>query len=516
MARRFSTKKHKKLGLWLRRALAALLVLAQVVFLGFVVIRSSVTFRIANAILQIIGAVIALRIIVKPGNAGYKFMWVLSVVLFPIFGVPFYILSCLPNATKYFGKAITRIEKSRKQEFSLLPSALESACEKAPDAVLPMSYLQRCAGFPVYDDTSVMYFSPGETFHEALLAELEKAERYIFLEYFIINEGKMWDSILAVLKRKAEAGVKVRVLYDEIGCFLTLPVKYPKMLAEYGIECCKFNRFVPFLSTHQNNRDHRKIAVVDGKVAFTGGINLADEYINAYEKHGHWKDSGVLCRGSAAWSFTVMFLEMWEFAARQKEDYTAYLPRESDTPTHADGYVQPYADSPMDADHVGKHVYLHMIHRAKRYLYICTPYLILDDTLVSALKLSAKSGVDVRIITPHKWDKWAVHLTTRSYYAELIDAGVQIYEYTNGFMHSKTFVSDDSTATVGTTNLDYRSLYLHFECGVLLQGCDAVLQVRDDFLRTLDVCQPITREMCKRGLLTRVLQGVLRLFAPLM
>lgn len=509
-------RRLKKGALWLRRALAVLLVLAQGVFLTLLVFSNSELAILVNAVCLFVGVLLALRVIIKPGNAGYKFMWVLFILLFPIFAVPFYLLSVLPNATKHFGKRITSIEKSRKEMFFLPRHALREACDAMPERETQMTYLQGFAGFPVYADTETAYFPLGEDFHRALLSELERAEKYIFLEYFIINEGRMWDSILEILKRKAAAGVKVRVLYDEIGCFLTLPVKYPATLAKYGIECCKFNRFVPFFSTKQNNRDHRKIAVIDGKVGFTGGINLADEYINAYEKHGHWKDTGVLCRGSAAWSFTVMFLEMWEFAARQKEDYTAYLPRESKTPTHADGYVQPYADSPMDADNVGEHVYLHMINRAKKYLYICTPYLILDDTLLSALKLSAKSGVDVRIITPHKWDKWPVHMTTRSYYAELIEAGVQIYEYTGGFMHAKILVSDDVAASVGTANLDYRSLYLHFECGVLLHGGETVLHVKEDFLRTLEICHPISRNACGKNLLLRAVQGILRLFAPLM
>ena len=346
---------------------------------------------------------------------------------------------------------------------------------------------------------------------------LEKAEHYIFLEFFIIHEGVMWDSILEILKRKAKQGVTVRLIYDDMGCFLLLPTDYPKQLEQMGISCVKFNPFRPFLSAIQNNRDHRKIISIDGKVAFPGGINLADEYINAIERFGHWKDSAIKVEGEAAWSFTLMFLQMWDACRWEDEDFSRYYPWQTNPcPVIGGGFVQPYMDSPMDTENVGEHVYLQILNQAKDYVYINTPYLIVDDSMVSALTLAAKRGVDVRIITPHKWDKWAIHMTTRSYYRELVKAGVKIYEYTNGFNHSKTFVSDDCTATVGTTNLDFRSLYLHFECGALLFNCEAVSQVKEDFLNTLTICQPITEEDCRHNVFVRLFQDILRLFAPLM
>lgn len=349
---------------------------------------------------------------------------------------------------------------------------------------------------------------------EALLPELERAEKYIFIETFILEEGIMWDSILEVLKRKAAQGVLVRVLYDDMGCFLTLPPDYAQKLAQYGIEAAVFNPFQPFLTVKQNNRDHRKITVIDGKVAFTGGINLADEYINAVEKYGHWRDSAIYLRGDAAWSFALIFLQMWQLVTKQREDIDQYRPA-TDFTTH-DGFVQPYADSPTDDDNVGEHVYLQIINNAKRYLYINTPYLIVDDSMISALCLAAKSGVDVRILTPHRWDKRIVHFTTRSYYRELLRSGVKIYEYTIGFNHAKTFVSDDAVATVGTTNLDFRSLYHHFECGTVLYGSRAVMEVKEDFLNTLPICHEITQQELRSNVFVRMAQDVLRLFAPLM
>ena len=327
----------------------------------------------------------------------------------------------------------------------------------------------------------------------------------------------MWNAVLDILKEKVKQGVKVRLMYDDVGSFFLLPKDYPKQMKKLGIDCVIFNPFRPVLTSVQNNRDHRKITVIDGKVAFTGGINLADEYINAIDKHGHWKDAAVMVEGKAAWSFTLMFLHMWELATGIDEDYTQYYPWTSEPyDIKADGFVQPYADSPMDKENIGEHVYLQIINNAKNYVYINTPYLIIDDSMVSALCLAAKSGVDVRIVTPHRWDKWFVHMTTRSYYRELINAGVKIYEYSIGFIHSKTFVSDDTTATVGSTNLDFRSLYLHFECGMWMYQTDAVMEVKEDFLKTLEVCQEITPKDCKCSIPMRVFQDIMRLFAPLM
>lgn len=350
-----------------------------------------------------------------------------------------------------------------------------------------------------------------------LIEELKKAESYIFLEYFIVEEGQMWNTILDVLTQKAAQGVEVRCMYDDVGCFFRLPKDYPAKLEKRGIQCAVFNPFVPFLSAMQNNRDHRKIAVIDGKVAFTGGVNLADEYINAISRFGHWKDAACMLEGEAAWGFTLIFLQMWSTCCRTQEGFAKYYPwKAQPCPVKSDGLVQPYADSPMDRENVGEHVYLQIIHNAKRYLYINTPYLIVDDTVASALKLAAKSGVDVRIVTPHIWDKKLVHITTRSYYRDFIKAGIKIYEYSNGFIHSKTFVSDDEVATVGTTNLDFRSLYLHFECGVWMYRSRAVEQIKADFLNTLKICQPVSEQDCRVGLIKQIFQDVLKLFAPLM
>ena len=324
----------------------------------------------------------------------------------------------------------------------------------------------------------------------------------------------MWNGILDVLFEKVRRGVEVYLIYDDVGCFFLLPKDYKAFLEKHGIRTCVFNPFRPILSTVQNARDHRKIAVIDGEVAYTGGINMADEYINEIEKHGHWKDAGIRLEGAAVRSFTVMFLQMWTMCTGEREDYNLYC---STTPgSENDGIVLPYADSPLDRENVCEHVYLQIINNAKRYVYINTPYLIVDDSMVSALCLAAKSGVDVKIVTPGKWDKRFVHFTTRSYYRELIDAGVEIYEYTDGFIHAKTFVSDDIVASIATANLDFRSLYLHFECGTWLYKSKAVLELKQDFTDNLSRCTRIEKKDCRASLFIRILEEIFRLIAPLM
>lgn len=493
------------------------LLLVQLAFMVYAVISGSMASQVINVILHAVSIAASIYVISRREGGIYKLIWVFLILLFPLFGGLFYLLFSFQSSTWRFRKRVARAEKKSREGLRLLETSYEEALTAAPKHAQQIRYLQDFAGFPIYHNSRVEYLSPGEKMLEALLPALEKAEHYIFLEYFIVREGKMWDSILSVLKEKAEAGVKVRLLYDDFGCFVSLPKDYPKRLKEYGIECAIFNPFRPFLTAKQNNRDHRKIVAIDGKIAFTGGINLADEYINAIDRHGHWKDAAVMVEGKAAWSFTLMFLQMWEVATGTDEAYEQYYPW-SDVPcTVASlGFALPYADSPMDKENVGAHVYKQILYNAQNYVYICTPYLIVDDSMAAALSLAAKSGVDVRIITPHKGDRRLVHMTTRSYYRELIHAGVKIYEYTNGFIHAKTFVSDETIATVGTTNLDFRSLYMHFECGLWMYGSEAVSKVKEDFLETLKICHPITAKDCKGSLFTRTVQDFLRLFAPLM
>ncbi|MGN0203938.1 MAG: cardiolipin synthase, partial [Coprococcus sp.] len=447
--------RHSWFHALLRRRLAVIvLLILQILALVFIFNNESFVSELLRTVFRIISGFLVLYIISRKDKGANKTAWIILILLFPLFGGLLYLLYHFQSSTRRFEKHILQIEDRNRIFYELPGEAFEAACREIPEYIPQIRYL-RYAGFPVYDRTNTEYISPGEDFFSILLSELKKAEHYIFMEYFTIQEGIMWDSVLEVLKEKVCQGVEVRLLYDDIGCFLTLPKNYTVQLAEYGIQCCVFNPFRPILSAVQNNRDHRKITVIDGKVGFTGGVNLADEYINTYAKHGYWKDSVVKVEGKAVWSLTLMFLEMWELCSGKPQNEERFFSENEDwTEITSKGFVQPYADSPMDDENVGEHVYLQILNHAKEYVYICTPYLIVDDSMISALCLAAKSGVDVRIITPHIWDKTLIHMTTRSFYRELIHGGVKIYEYSKGFMHSKTFVSDDHTATVGTTNLD--------------------------------------------------------------
>ncbi len=501
-------------ALFRHRIYIAVLLVLQAALMLYMIFSTGRFAVWASSVLSLISLLVSLHIISRRDKGAYKLMWVFLILLFPVFGGLVYLMFRNQSSVRRFKKRMAQLQSETEAHYFSGEGICKQPEKAAPAYEAQLRYLHSYAHFPAYTHTQTQYYSPGEAWFSALLEDIKKAEHYVFLEYFIVQEGKMWNSILDVLFEKAKKGVEVRLIYDDMGCFFLLPKDYAAFLKKNGIRTCVFNPFRPFLSTVQNNRDHRKIAVIDGKVAYTGGINMADEYINEIEKYGHWKDAGVRIEGAAVRSFTVMFLQMWALCSGEKEEYNVYkgeyLCQESD------GLVLPYADSPMDADNVCEHVYLQIINNAKRYVYIHTPYLILDDSLVSALCLAAKSGVDVKIVTPGKWDKRFVHFTTRSYYRELIAAGVEIYEYTNGFIHSKTFVSDDAVATIGTANMDFRSLYLHFECGVWMHKARAVRQLAADFDATLLQCKRITEKDCKANPLVRLLEDVFRLFAPLM
>lgn len=494
--------------------LIALLLLLEIALLA-VMFTGALQRRIISSLLRLLSVVTALHMLTRNQKGAFKLSLIFLILLFPLFGGAIYWLLHYQTETVGFRRRLAKVEEGSKESFLLVPTDFEGAKQAIPRHRKRISYLQSVPRFPIYKDTATRYFPTGGGMLDALLADIASAERYIFLEYFIIEEGEMWDRILEALRERVAAGIDVRVIYDDIGCLLTLPEGYDKKLRAYGIACERFNRFRPLLSSLQNNRDHRKITVIDGRIAYTGGINLADEYINKAIKYGHWKDAAIRLEGVGAWSFTVIFLEMWNFLTRKNEDHTVYLPSHA-APTVPDTWVQPYCDSPMDRENVSEHIYLQMIQEAEKSLYITTPYLMVDDSMLSALKLAAKSGVDVRIITPRHPDKRLVHFTTRSYYRDLISAGVHVYEYTKGFIHSKNLVVDDTAACVGTSNLDFRSLYLHFECGVCIYGHDTVRDVKEDHLHTLRDCEEITMEKCRANVIVRMLQTLLRLFAPLM
>ncbi len=448
-------------------------------------------------------------------NPAMKITWILLIMAAPVFAIPlyFFVDAELGHRMAHY-RLETILEQTRKYA-PPQPELRAKLAERDPGAASLAAYVEHTAHQRLYDASGVRFFPSGEETFQAMLEELEKAEKFIFLEFFIIEEGYMWGRILSVLQRKVKEGVEVRVLYDGTCAVGKVPYQYARQLEALGIQCRMFAPLRPFVSTHYNNRDHRKILVVDGRVAFTGGVNLADEYINRKVVYGHWKDTAIMISGRAVQGFTLMFLQMWNVQSGREEDYPRYL--EAGGPVESDGFVLPYGDQPMDQENVAESVYLDILNRATRYVHIATPYLILDNEMMTALTYAAKRGVEVRLIVPGVPDKKTVFALTRSYYRELIEAGVEIYEYTPGFVHAKMFVSDDRTAVVGSINLDYRSLYLHFECAALLLGCAAVTEVEADMQRTFAQCRRLTVADCKKDRLSRRLTGwLLRPLAPLM
>ncbi|MHC1750398.1 MAG: cardiolipin synthase [Cellulosilyticaceae bacterium] len=501
-----------------RMVIVGCLIALQAVILILTIWKLSNYYAYVYAFFILISVVAVIYLLSSKDNPSYKLAWVIPILIFPIFGGLFYLLFGGSKTNKKFREKVYEMQQNTLFLLQQDNCVIEEIKEKNPSVAVQSHYIKQFSTCPVWKNTQTEYLPLGEIFWERLKEELEQAKYYIFMEYFIIEEGTMWDSILEILQRKAKEGVDVRVIYDDVGSLQTLPYKYNEKLKSMGIKCIVFNPFVPALSIKLNNRDHRKITVIDGYTGFTGGINLADEYINAYEKHGHWKDVAIMLKGDAVWNLTVMFLEVWAFNAGEHIDYEDYRPYKYFNGTfESDGYVQPYGDSPMDGEIVGENVYLNIIMRATQYVYINTPYLVVDNELVTALSLAAKSGIDIRIVTPHIEDKWYVHMVTRSYYKQLIEAGVKIYEYKPGFIHAKTFVSDDEIGVVGTINMDYRSLYLHFECGVWLYKTKSVLELKKDFIQTLEDCIPITLEECNEvNWFKRCMRAVMRIFAPLM
>lgn len=468
--------------------------------------------EIARMALSLLSLLAVIYIINGPSKLSYKLAWIVPILAFPLLGGILFLISGGKAPKKRLRKAI---EAQQARSKHTLPDCTETLkAIEDPHLMSQSRYLVK-QDFPVYGDTETKYYPLGDDGYGDLLEALESAQRFIFMEYFIIKPGKMWDSIVEILERKAAEGVDVRLIYDDIGC---LSARYDKLLEEKGIKVIAFNPFVPIYSTIMNNRDHRKILVVDGNLAFTGGINLADEYINEEQPYGHWKDSFIRLKGAGVWGLTLMFLQTWNALSPTDSNFTPFRPTEAFA---GDGFVQPYGDSPLDYEYIGESVYLNMINNARNYVYVMTPYLILDEEMNTALQLAAKRGVDVRILTPGIPDKRTVWHLTRAHYPSLLEAGVRIFEYTPGFLHSKNVVCDDEVAVVGTINMDYRSLCLHFENACLLLGGQVVREVRDDCTETFLVSKEITLKQIRKykrgaGLLHSIYYAFLRLFAPLL
>lgn len=497
-----------------RRVVGGALLLLQTAGMIWLVTFLSWRWMWVYRVCLIISAVMVIWLVRKYDNPAYKIPWIVLILLFPIFGGLFYLLW----GNTPFNRARARHRQILQYpDFSGAPAvpASEALSVALPRHMRGARYIENESAMPVWADTVTNYYPIGEKQFAAMCEALEQAERFIFMEYFIIEEGVMWNTLLDILVRKVKAGVEVRVLYDDAGCLSTLPHAYDQYLCGLGIRAVRFNQFIPTLNTYLNNRDHRKICVVDGNVGFMGGINLADEYINVKVRFGHWKDTGVRLAGAGVANMTEMFLQMWEYATKEQfYDRKRYMPTEVRC---GDGYVQPFYDSPLDDRNVGETAFMHIINRAQRYVYITTPYLILDNEMITALTVAAQSGVDVRIVTPGIPDKKAVYQVTRSYYLQLCRAGVKIYEYRPGFLHAKMIVSDDDVAIVGTMNMDFRSFFLHFECGTLLYGGETITEIRDDILETIGMSREVDGDWFRNvPWISSIVGSILRLFAPML
>lgn len=448
-------------------------------------------------------------------NPSFKLAWVIVVLCVPICGAPLYFIMSKHKQASRISKRFDSCHSSSRS-YTTRNDMLISEIEKEnPCIAKGLRYIEKTAYAPVYANTATKYFPNGEEYYAQLLKELGKAQKFIFMEFFIIESGKMTDGILQILKKKVAEGVEVRMLYDDFGTISKVPKDFQKSLEALGIRVCVFNKVHPIINAFLNYRDHRKIVVIDGCVSFTGGINLADEYINEVERFGHWKDTGIMLKGDACAKMTEIFLQLWNHSSGEsKTELKDYI---CDCKYHSDGYVQPFGDSPIDDELTAELAYMHLVNTASKRLYITTPYLILDNEMTTALCQAAKSGVDTKIIVPHIPDKKTVFAVTKSNYRALLEAGCRIYEYTPGFIHAKSLVADSEVCILGTINFDFRSFYLHFENGVLAYKSSCVRDAEADFWETLELSQEITlAQVKKKGAIYALLQALLKLFSPLM
>ncbi len=493
---------------------AIIVVLGLVLQFGFAIVIRLFFYNylgIINLFYSLISILIVLYLLKNSTRLSNDLPWIILILIFPIFGTILLITLGRNYSKNKLLRNIFKYENEYQKHLIQDPELAKEIQEKKLDNI---QYLMNRTHHFVSTNNQVTYYDFGEKFYPELLKELKKAKKFIFLEYFIINEGTMWNGILEILKEKAAHGVDVRIMYDDMGTIALLSTNFAQQMARFGIKCISFNKLSPFRGIFMNNRDHRKMTIIDGKVAFSGGVNLSDEYININSRYGIWKDNGIKIEGDAIWNLTVMFLTLWNANIQEDKDITKFM-HSFDNTIKKDGYVIPYGVAPLHKDLIGEDVYINMINSAKKYLYIMTPYLIIDTDMVNALCRAAKRGVDVRIIVPGIPDKKIVYTQTTSFFKVLHDSGVHIYKYTDGFVHSKVFLSDDIRAVVGTINMDYRSLYLHFENGIYMEDVSAVKDIRKDFDNTFKDCKKLEDKDIKTGVIKSIWQAILRLFAPL-
>ncbi|MBQ8657569.1 MAG: cardiolipin synthase [Clostridia bacterium] len=493
-------------------AISVLVQITSYVLLLFVLDEAS--SAIVRGLFSIASIIFVVYIINKHDRLTGKLPWIILILIFPFVGIIMYLSFGEGKPTR---KMHAKIQAAKELRKDLLAQSAEAtnAVAEGPRNLAVSNYLTTVAGYPAYADGTVEYYPTGEQTFEGIKTALRSAEKFILMEYFILSGGELWKELRTILLEKAERGVKIFILYDDFGSLFSLPPKYAKYLESMhpNIKCHAFNRVIPVFALRLNNRDHRKILVVDGKVAFTGGVNIADEYVGKKIRFGYWKDSGIKITGSAVNSFTAMFLDLWNAFCKEKEDPKEYMLVQKGAPTSA--IIQPYDDSPLDKISAGEAVYSDLINGAKKRVWIFTPYLILDDYMRAALCHASLRGVDVRIVTPGIPDKKISYRLTRANYELLLESGVKIYEYTPGFIHSKSMLCDDEAAVVGTINLDYRSLYHHFENAVLFSDRAALKALERDCEETFAVSRLCSLDNPKRGVVGRFFDAILRLFETL-
>lgn len=475
-----------------------------------------------HLLVRILSILVILFLIDKNDNPAYRISWIVVIAIFPIFGTLFYLFSGNKRPLRNMRHRMqVELNKQAREDLNL-PSAIDHLRKVDPRQASLARYVQETAGLPVYQGINVTYYPNGEILFPDLLEALKQAEKYIFLEFFILERGIMFDGIFDILKQKASEGVDVRLIYDDFGCFLRLPEDFELEMQKHKIKALKFNPVKPIASLVYNTRDHRKYIIIDGKISFTGGLNIADEYINAYERFGYWKDTMIRLDGAANVSLCRMFLTIWNAYAKPVERSQQFIDSEIlararlalESSEEGHSFLQVFSDSPLDDEPIGENVYRDILNMAQDYVYIFTPYLVISYELQTAMILAAKRGVDVRLMTPGIPDKKMVYRITRSYYRPLYEAGVKIFEYSPGFLHAKSFVSDDKIAVVGTINLDFRSLYLHFETGTLLYYHPEILKIKEDFLQSEHLSRKISSTDIRRKGFERLIDVVLRLLAP--
>lgn len=500
-----------------RAVVVGISILFQFLWLFSIVYRLNNYYMELTIAAKVIGIIMVLGIVLNRDNPAYKLVWAVVILTFPVFGVFLYAFvgqSRVPRKlNRKFAAINARFDVYRAQDEQIIEEL-----DDKKDVKSQCYYLSQHSGYGAYKNTDITYFPETDKAYEAILRELEGAERYIFMEYFAFEDGEAFKKIEDILEHKVKEGVEVRIIYDDFGSLGYFNNKFVKRLQSKGIKVRAFNPLVPIFYIFMNNRDHRKITVVDGRISFNGGFNMCDEYFNIINPFGHWKDTAVMLHGDAVRNHVVMFLQMWNAIEDTDKEYDSYFQIPEYHAVNDEAVVIPFSDTPLDHECVGENVYLNIIRHAKKYVYIYTPYLIIDNEMMEVLCLAAKSGVDVRIVTPGIPDKKIIYMLTKSYYPQLLEAGVRIYHYSPGFIHAKCYVCDDEVGVVGTINMDYRSLYLHFECGTFMYNSTALASIKDDFFNTFEKSAEVVKEdkPKKRSVIYEYFKAILRLFAPLM